>query len=141
MVSNGMHTALVEQDYFRRIVLREKERAKGDNRALIEQTVTFALKHGYSVVLEGILSFERYGAILKRLKKQCDQSFTYYMDIPFDETVRRHNTKPHAHEFGESEMRQWWKEKDVTHFPEEKIIPVDSTLEQSVQTILCDLNN
>lgn len=27
--------------------------------------------------------------------------------------MRRHATKPNAHEFGESEMRQWWKDQDV----------------------------
>ncbi len=37
----------------------------------------------------------------------------YYFDVSFAETVCRHATKPNAHEFGEAEMRQWWKDQDV----------------------------
>lgn len=136
MVEKGLKTAWVEQDYFRRVVLKEKEKPNGDNIALIEQTVLFALDKGYSVVLEGILAFSRYGTMLERLIQTWDQTFAYYMDVPFEETLRRHITKPNAHEFGEKEMREWWLEKDLTHFLEETIISADSTLEQSIQTIL-----
>ena len=41
------------------------------------------------------------------------EKLIYYFDISFEETVRRHAGKPNAHEFGESEMRQWWKDQDV----------------------------
>lgn len=139
MLEKGVNTALVEQDYFRRIVLKEKEIQNGDNIALIEQVVLFALKREYSVVLEGILSLSRYGATLERLNKNCEQRLIYYMDVPFKETLRRHHTKPNAHEFGEKEMREWWREQDLTHFSEEKIISADSTLEQSLQAVLRDL--
>lgn len=139
MVGKGMKTALVEQDYLRRIVLSEKEVDNGDNITLIEQTVLFALSKGYSVILEGILVFSRYGPMLARLREECEQSFVYYMDIPFEETLRRHRTKTNAHEFGEEEMRRWWQEQDLTQFPEEKIINSHSSLEQSVQKILSDI--
>ena len=36
--------------------------------------------------------------------------------------MRRHATKPNAHEFGESEMRQWWKDQDVLNVPGEQRI-------------------
>ena len=36
--------------------------------------------------------------------------------------MRRHATKPNAHEFGESEMRQWWKDQDVLGVPGERRI-------------------
>lgn len=139
MVQKGSKTAWVEQDYLRRIVLKEKEVNNGDNISLIEQTVSFALEKGYAVVLEGILAFSRYGSMLKRLREECEESFIYYMDVPFEETLRRHVTKPNAHEFGEEEMRRWWQEKDLTYFPEEKVISADSTLEQSIQVILKDI--
>jgi adenylylsulfate kinase-like enzyme len=139
MVEQGMNTALVEQDYLRRIVLKEKEVTNGDNIKLIEQTVRFALNHGYSAVLEGILAFCRYGAMLKRLRKCCGGYFVYYMDIPFEETLRRHKTKPNAHEFGEKEMREWWRDRDLTNFPEEKVIPDKFTLRQSIEFILRDI--
>ena len=50
------------------------------------------------------------------------EKLIYYFDISFEETVRRHATKPNAHEFGESEMRQWWKDQDVLNVPGEQRI-------------------
>lgn len=32
----------------------------------------------------------------------------YFWDLPFEETVRRHQTKGTASEFGEENMREWW---------------------------------
>jgi hypothetical protein len=36
-----------------------------------------------------------------------DKIFTYYFDIPFEETLNRHQYKPNAHEFGEKELIVW----------------------------------
>lgn len=140
LVERGMNVALVEQDYLRRIILKEKEIDNGVNIRLIEQTVRFALDNGYSAILEGTLFFSCYGAMLERIAKVTDRTLVYYFDVPFEETLRRHITKPNSNEFGEAEMRGWWKEHDVTHFPGEKIIPVDSALEATVEMILKDVD-
>ena len=50
------------------------------------------------------------------------EKLIYYFDVSFKETVRRHATKPNAHEFGESEMRQWWKDQDILGVPGEQRI-------------------
>ena len=50
------------------------------------------------------------------------EKLIYYFDVSFEETVRRHATKPSVHEFGESEMRQWWKDQDVLNVPGEQRI-------------------
>lgn len=131
--------AIVEQDYLRRFVLREKDRADGDNIALIEQVTQFALARGYHVILEGILSFARYGQMLTRLRAQCPSSYFYYFDISFEETLRRHTTKPNAHEFGETEMRAWYEPNDRTGFPDERIIPESSPLPETVARILAEI--
>ena len=78
---------------------------------------------GYTVILEGILSNKKYGAMLRRLLNDFQgEKLIYYFDVSFEETVRRHATKPNAHEFGESEMRQWWKDQDVLNVPGEQRI-------------------
>ena len=78
---------------------------------------------GYTVILEGILSNKKYGAMLRRLLDDFQgEKLIYYFDVSFEETVRRHATKPNAHEFGESEMRQWWKDQDVLSVPGEQRI-------------------
>lgn len=128
--------AIVEQDYLRRFILKEKETEGTHNIDLIERTVEFALSRGYNVILEGILYFPRYGKMLTRLARKCPDHYFFYFDISLEETLKRHTTKPNAHEFGETEMRKWYRPNERTHFQNEWIIPESNTLEQTIQTIL-----
>jgi adenylate kinase family enzyme len=130
--------ALVEQDNIRRVILKEKETDDGANIALIAQIVEFALARGYDVILEGILNFRRYGDMLERLRGACPETHVYYFDISFEETLKRHVTKSCAHEFGEKEMREWYKHRDFTNFEGEKIIPEHYSLEQTVGVIAAE---
>jgi len=130
--------AYVEQDNIRRTILKEKETDDGANIALIEQIVKFALARDYDVILEGILNFPRYGAMLKELTKKCPDNYLYYFDVSFKETLKRHATKPNAYEFGAKEMKQWYRPHDLTGFKNEKIIPEDYSLEEIVNTIVED---
>lgn len=130
--------AIVEQDYLRRFVLKEKENEGTDNIALIQQTVEFALSHGYNVILEGILYYPRYGEMLQGLVRLCPQNYFYYLDVSFDETLRRHSTKPNSHEFGEKEMREWYKPNQQTGLPSEVTISESSSLDDTVNKILSE---
>ena len=65
------------------------------------------------VIFDGILSVKRYGPMLRELALETPDHYFYYWDIPFEETVRRHSEKPIADEFGESELREWWRQGDV----------------------------
>lgn len=47
--------ALVEQDTFRRIILKEKRGGGAENQELMEQAIQFALDRDYAVILEGIM--------------------------------------------------------------------------------------
>lgn len=128
--------ALVEQDYLRRFILEEKETEGANNIGLIEQTVEYALSCGYDVILEGILYFPRYGTMLTRLASKCPNHYFFYLDVSFDETLKRHATKPDSHEFGEKEMRSWYRPNHQTNFENEIIIPESSSLNATVSTIL-----
>lgn len=44
------------------------------------------------------------------------------MDISFNETLRRHNLRYKNNDFGEVEMREWWKEKDYLGVEGEKTL-------------------
>lgn len=131
-------TALVNQDNLRRTVLKEKETEGSDNIDLIQQVVEFALERDYNVILEGILHFPRYKAMLKHLIDQCPNHYVYYLDVSFEETLRRHATKPNSHGFGEKEMREWYKPKQLSGFSGEQTIPESLSLEQTVEFILSD---
>lgn len=57
-----------------------------------------------------------------KIVNRFDESYIDYFDIPFVDTMLRHETKPNTHEFGEKQMRQWWIEKDFLGVPGEKIL-------------------
>jgi predicted kinase len=132
-------TALVSQDMIRRQILKVKDTDGNPSIDLIEQIVKFAWQNDYDVIVEGILSAERYEAMLKRLVRACEgKVFAYYFDIPFEETLKRHTSKPNAHEFGEKEMRDWWKDKDFLGLEEEVIIDESLDTDAVVSRILQD---
>ena len=119
----GYGTMLVSQDVVRREILRVKDIENNPAIQLIYDLCMYGNNVGYTVILEGILSNKKYGAMLRRLLDDFQgEKLIYYFDVSFEETVRRHATKPNAHEFGKSEMRQWWKDQDVLNVPGERRI-------------------
>jgi predicted kinase len=128
--------ALVEQDYVRRIVLKEKEAEGSNNLGLLRQTVLFCLAEGYDVVLEGILRSERYRELLSELVAAADSAYLFYLDVSFSETLRRHRTKPNAHEFGEREMREWFRERDVLGVENEEVLGEALSADDAVERIV-----
>ncbi|HEX4662454.1 MAG TPA: hypothetical protein VH144_02465, partial [Candidatus Saccharimonadales bacterium] len=132
-------TALVEQDYLRRIVLKEHWTVDKANAELIFQVAKFALADGYDVIVEGILKASRHRATIQRLLEfHPENNHLYYFDISFEETLNRHMTKSNAHEFGEKEMRECYRPYDVLDLKNEQIIAADSSFEQTVDRILGD---
>ena len=61
--------------------------------------------------------------------------YAYYFDLPFEETLRRHQTKPNCGEFGEEAMRRWWREKDFSPVLKEKSITSEKELQDIVGEI------
>lgn len=61
------------------------------------------------------------------------------INVSIDETLRRHESKPNAHEFGEPEMRRWYTEKDVLGLDEERLIPEKSSLTATVRRIKSEI--
>lgn len=135
----GRGLALVGQDNLRRIVLRERDRPGAANIGLIDLTARYALDAGYHVVVEGILYADHYGAMLARLRADHrGPTHGYYLHVPFAETLARHATKPQAGEYGEAEMRDWYRELDLLPGGPETVIGADSALTETVDFILLD---
>jgi predicted kinase len=132
----GRGCALVEQDYLRRVVLREEDRPGGLAPSFIAHAATFILANGYHVVLEGILSADRYRDALDELRRaHRGPAFFFYLDVSLEETLRRHETRPQAAEFTADQMRGWYKAGDLLGFGREQIIPEASTIEETVTHI------
>lgn len=136
----GRGVAWVEQDHLRRIVLRERDVPGGANIGLIAQTVRYALDHDYCVLLEGILAAERYEGMLADLHRDhAGHTLFYYFDTTFEETVRRHATRPQATAFTTEQMAEWYRSRDLLGFVAEQLIPEDASAESTVERIVRDL--
>jgi len=136
---HGRGLAIVGQDNLRRQVLRERDVPGGANIDLIDLTARFALDRGFHAIVEGILYADHYGRMLTALiAHHRELARAYYLDIPWAETLRRHATKAQAAEYGEREMRGWYRERDVLPGGLEQIIPAASSLEETVRRIMAE---
>ena len=137
----GRGVAWIEQDYLRRILLREHDRPGVPNIGLIDQTARYALDNGYHVVLEGIFYTPHYGEMLRRLiADHVGLTRVYYFQIPFDETLKRHSTKPLAKVVTSEQLQDWYHPCDLLGVPGEQIIDESSSLEDSAKRIIDDLD-
>lgn len=135
----GRGLAVVGQDNLRRVVLRERDRPGAANIGLIDLTARYALDAGFHVVVEGIFYADRYGAMLARLRADHrGPTRNYYLDVPFDETLARHATKPIANDVTETQLREWYRPRDLLPGGIETVIGADSTLHETVERILFD---
>ncbi|RKN12498.1 kinase [Streptomyces radicis] len=133
----GRGIALVGQDLLRRVVLRERDVPGGANIGLIDTVARYALDHGYHVVVEGILYVEHYGPMLEALRRDHrGPTCSYYLDVPFAETLLRHATKPQAGEFGEAELRAWYRPLDLLPGAVETVVPASSGLDATVDLVM-----
>lgn len=135
----GRGCALVEQDYLRRVLLREH----GGNRmqpvapAFIAHTVRGALDAGYHVIVEGILDSAGHGSILRQLiAEHAGPAAVFYFDVSFDETVRRHFSRPEPIPVTADQMREWYLPCDLLRVTGEHVIDEHTEVEQAVTTIL-----
>jgi predicted kinase len=137
----GRGVAWIEQDYLRRILLREHDRPGAPNIGLIDQTARYALDHGYHVVLEGIFYNPTYGDVLRKLiADHAGSTKVYYFQLPFDETIRRHSTRPLSKTVDAEMMRGWYQPSDLLGVPGEQLIEATSTLDDSVERVIRDLD-
>ncbi|MFD0851020.1 kinase [Actinomadura adrarensis] len=129
--------AIVSQDVIRRQILRELDVPGGANIDLLDTIVRWSIGHGYHVVLEGILTASRYGPMLEALRRDHPgQSHWFYLDIPFQETVRRHATRPQFQEFTADQMAEWYRERDLLDGEHETIIGPEWSLVATVKLIM-----
>jgi predicted kinase len=135
----GRGCALLEQDYLRRTMLREHDSSAIGVVApeFIVATARAALTVGYHVVLEGILHADRYGAVMRQLvAEHAGPSRVFYLDVSFDETVRRHEGRAEPILVTAAEMRDWYAARDLLGVPGERVLAESIGFEEAVETIL-----
>ena len=102
------------------------------------------LKYGYEhsdiVILEGIMYEEWYNPLFKVANELYGSNvYSYYFDITFEETIRRHQTRSKSQEFGEEHMRGWWREKDFSAVLKEQLITCEMDANSIVAKVYADL--
>jgi len=131
--------AVVGQDAVRRTILREPDESGAFNVTLIETIATACLDHCAVVVVEGILDADRYGQMLERLHHRACRSHFYAWDLTFEETARRHHTRPQAAEFTVADMRSWYRGWQPLPFVDERRMGADWSLRATVLRVRSDL--
>lgn len=109
----GHGTLLVSQDVVRRNMLKVQDRDGNPSIDLIRHIAEYGKDRCKFVIVEGILYKNRYGEMLNQLIQFYNQKvYTYYYDLSFEETVKRHNSRSKKMEFGEDSLRKWWNPND-----------------------------
>lgn len=109
----GRGTLLVSQDVVRRDMLKVNDRDGNLSIELIRQIAEYGQDKCEFVIVEGILYKSRYGNMLNRLiQLYAPMTYTYYFDLSFEETVKRHQTRQQKLNFGEESLRAWWRPHD-----------------------------
>ena len=136
----GHGTLLISQDVVRREMLFVKDGPNPEASQLLLKLVLYGKSHCTIVILEGILDSKWYKKLFENLLDEFNSLiFAYYFDIPFEETLNRHQQKSNAHEFGEKEMKEWWNEKDLLDIFPEVCLHKELSLNEIVNIIYNDV--
>lgn len=133
----GHRTANVGQDHFRRVVLREQDVPDGDNIDLIASTVRRCRGMGYNVILEGILSPATTAPMIRELLSgHAGPSHAFYIDVPIEETISRHEGRPLGKEVPPEELRRWYAPRDVLGVTDEIVVDAGALSTRDVLSVM-----
>lgn len=138
----GHGTMLISQDVVRREMLYVKDDPKTKAIGLLKELVQYGSKNCDIIILEGILYADWYQGLFEYVEKEFGSNiYAYYFEVPFEETLLRHNTKPNAHDFGEAELKRWWREKDYIKIIPEQLLYKNMTADEIVEMIAKQINS
>jgi adenylate kinase family enzyme len=131
-------TVLIDQDHYR-FIFKPAGGAVNSKaiHGMIKANVLIALQDNYDVILDGIFNVKSY-------KQTLDEIFTahpagnyiFTFDISFEETLRRHRTKPNKDLWSEADMKDWYHPKDFMSYDFEYVISENSSAQQTVSRII-----
>ena len=134
------NTLLIPQDTVRREMLNVKDGENTLALPLLENLLRYGHDHCSYTILEGILNAKWYSELFKEAQQLfSNQIYAYYFDIPFEETIRRHQTRSKSQEFGEEHMRGWWREKDFSAVLKEQLITCEMDANSIVAKVYANL--
>lgn len=128
-------TLLVGEDQFRKLFNDHRQPNHKVSRQLSNYALRLGLQNGYDVIFEGILGVKKNPDAFKILEDHPNENYFFYLDVAYDETLRRHEMRPERTEFEPEAMARWWEYASPTGHPSETVIPGDSSLEDTMRTI------
>ena len=132
----GCNTMYISQDMIRREILRVKDGENTLALPLLKELLIYGNQHSDIVILEGIMYADWYKPLFELAVELYDKNiYAYYFDLPFEETIRRHQTRAKCEEFGEEALRKWWREKDYSDVLSEINITAEKDKESIIQEI------
>ncbi|SDF22207.1 AAA domain-containing protein [Blastococcus aurantiacus] len=132
----GRGTANIGQDHFRRVVLREHDTPGADNIGLIAHTIRYCTGRSYNVIAEGIFVADHYRDMLREvIAEHPGPTHVFYLDVPLEETVRRHMARPLGTELPVDKLREWYVPSDTLGVPGEVVLDGAADLATTVQSI------
>jgi adenylate kinase family enzyme len=131
-------SVLIEQDHYRFIFKPAGGTVNSKTiHKMIKNDVLITLEDDYDVILEGIFTVKSWKAIFDEIfKEHPKQNFVFYFNISFEETIKRHRTKPKKDEWSEADMKDWYNHKDLMGYDFEYIISENSSKEETLYKIM-----
>ena len=139
----GTGTMRLSHDMIRMEILHTHGR-DGVERSLplMIELLRYGRRHVEVTILEGILHTADYAPLFQTaIEEFGTEIYAYYYNLPFEETLRRHETKPNHGDFGEVEMRRWWRDQDLIGTISETILGMEDGQEETVEKILRDIGS
>ena len=137
----GPNTMLISHDMIRLQVLHVWSR-EGVEKSLplMIELLKYGRRHSTVSILEGILPAKDYAPLFHTAVEEYGPNiFAYYYDLPFEETLRRHAMRPQRFQFGEADMRSWWRERDLIGSIPEAILTAELTARGAARRIYRDI--
>lgn len=132
----GRNTMLISQDAVRREMLKVRDGENTLALPLMKELLRYGSEHSDVVILEGIMYSDWYKPLFElAVQLYGTEIYAYYFDLPFEETLKRHQTRAKCNEFGEEAMRRWWREKDFSDVLKEICITSEKDMESVVEDI------
>jgi uridine kinase len=130
-------TVLIEQDYYRFIFKPAGGKVNSKSiHKMIKANVLIALQDNYDVILEGIFNVKSYKETFAEIfAVHTSNNYIFTFDVSFEETLRRHRTKPNKDEWSETDMKDWHHPKDFMGYDFEYIVTEDFSERETVKKI------
>ena len=126
----------VGEDKLRKMFSDHRETPHPTSEELAFEAIKIGLKNGYHVIYQGILNTKS-GEFRpdKLLQLHPNDTYFFYLNVNFDETVSRHETRHKRNLFGADAMKRWWSHSSPLNHERETIISGSSSLNTTLESI------